>query len=277
MRMRFTVVSYALGLMMHVCAIAGITIVPPCENDFKEKDFPFVGQLININNGVSGSAVAIGNGKFIITSKHCVTHDGKTYGMLLDGSNFVYIQNDQYVMLNKIWSNEGCDMAIGLLTTPVRQSVKLANYKIKSKQDFYGVGYGMGCSKINSNKLEFDLPYGTKRVYKNTIQGCFENEQLHVFKKIETEAIFYFILREKGSRHGEPILGEGMPGPGDSGGGLFVYNNGEFELFAIVHAIKTESPMYAYATDCFAQKTWIQTIVLDAFSCEKQSINDFHL
>lgn len=270
MRLRYFLFSLVLCIFTSIRAYCGVTLLPLCENDLKTTDFRFVGQLINMNSGVVGSAVAIGNGKFIVTAKHCVTHNGKLDGMLLDGSNFVYIQGEKYVTINKFWSNEACDIAIGLLNDAVPHTVRIANDQIPEGATFYGAGFGKSCSILNDKKLDFDIDYGTLRVFKNTIKGHFEDVQFHIFRSLHLSQVYYFNLRFPGSQFGEPIQGEGMPGPGDSGGGLFVNNNGKIELFAIISAIKVDAPFYGYATDLFSQKKWIQILVGDSFSCENE-------
>lgn len=270
MRQRFFFASFVLCLLTtFFVAQAGVTVVPLCENDKNENDFPFVGKIVNFKNGICGSAVFINEGKHIITSKHCVTHDGKPDGMLLDSSNFLVQSGDDYYMLSKLYDCPHSDIAIGALFRTAKYSIKLMNGEAPAKSSFYGAGYGKSSTKISEASIEFDVEYGTKRVFKNTLQGCYEEYGPSGFGGVSTSKIYYFNLRHKNSKYGEPIQGEGMPGPGDSGGGLFYLNNKNLEMFAVIYAVQTSSPYLCYAIDVGTQKAWIESICPDAFSRNK--------
>lgn len=267
MRQRFFFVSYVLCIFLTILsAHAGVTILPLCENDRKLEEFEFVGKIVNFNNGISGSVVFINNGNHFITSKHCVTHDGKPEGMLLDATNFVVQQGEEYFLVSRMHQNSHCDLAIGELYRPAKRSVKLLNGQLYGNESFYGAGYGMSCTKTDTEILQFDIEYGTKRIFKNTLQGSFEDYYPTLLGNLITAKIHYFNLRRPGSPCGNPIQGEGIPGPGDSGGGLFIDNNGSLELFAVIFAVQTHAPFFSYAVDLYTQKKWIESICPQAFS-----------
>lgn len=86
--------------------------------------------------------------------------------------------------------------------------------------------------------------------------------------KVETEYFFY--LRDPASNLA--IEGEGIFGPGDSGGGIFIDNHGQLELVGVVRALTLESPITGYFVDVYSCKKWISEIVPDAF-CEEKVIS----
>lgn len=253
-------------------ANAGVTILPLCEYDKKIDDFDFVAKIINFNSGVAGSVVFINEGKHFITSKHCVTHDGKPDGMLLDSSNFVIQSGDDYFVVSKLYQNPHCDIAIGELSKKAKNYALILNTSVARGVNFYGVGYGMSSSNTNDETIHFDIEYGTKRIFKNTLQGCFDDYHPYFLDAQIISRIYYFNLRKPNSQFGNPIQGEGMPGPGDSGGGLFVDNDGSIEVFAVICAVQTKHPYISYAIDLFTQKKWIESICPHAFSKRKISL-----
>jgi hypothetical protein len=247
-----------------------VTVIPLNSNDKNAQDFPFVGSLVNINTGASGSAVVIGDGSHIITARHVITHDGTQEGLVLEGANFVFTLEGEGFLVERVFANESSDVAILKLIKKAPCSIKLYNSEDSLNKDFYGVGFGKGSTMACSNLIIWDLPYGTKRIFKNTILGS--RYEIRISNnKITLEKKLFFVLRESGNSFYKPIEGEGMHGPGDSGGGIFINNNGNMELVAIINSILPQSPIAGFVADLYYCKSWIESIVPNSFA-DKQSI-----
>lgn len=247
-------------------ADASVTIVPLNEKDKTAQDFSFVGSLVNINNYSCGSGTVIGDGSFVLTSRHVITHDGRSDGMVLDPSNFVFILDGTGYSVEKIYANNPNDIAILKINGKYPRAIKIhASNKLVGK-DFYGAGFGKSSSNPQYNKIDWNIDYGERRIFKNTIAGSISSIVIQNSTiKVETEYFFY--LRDPASKLA--IEGEGIFGPGDSGGGIFIDNCGQLELVGVVRALTLESPITGYFVDVYSCKEWISSIVPDAFCEEK--------
>ena len=252
-------------------ASSSTTIISLSKTDKTDKDFPYVGSLINMNNGTGGSGTVIGDGSFVITARHVITSDGSKKGMLLDSSNFLFIAENKLVSIDEVYGHPFCDLAILKLSEKLSTAAKISQRRSITGIEFYGVGFGKGCKDPKFNSINWDVPYGTKRVYKNTIQSVETYIEFN-YGYVQKERNIVFVLKNistLGQDRGA-IQGEGMHGPGDSGGGLFISSyNHENHLIGIISAIGTEPVIFGIATDALNCKEWITQIVPDAFEAQK--------
>ncbi len=247
-------------------ADASVTIVPLNQKDKTAQDFSFVGSLVNINNYSCGSGTVIGDGSFVLTSRHVITHNGRSDGMVLDPSNFAFILDGVGYGVEKIYANNPNDIAILKINGKCPKAIKIHASNNLAGKDFYGAGFGKSSSNARYDKIDWNIEYGERRIFKNTITGSISSIVIQGSAiKIETEYFFY--LRDPASKLA--IEGEGMFGPGDSGGGLFIDNCGQLELVGVVRALTLESPITGYFVDVHSCKEWISGIVPDAFYEEK--------
>jgi hypothetical protein len=79
--------------------------------------------------------------------------------------------------------------------------------------------------------------------------------------------MYYFMLRGPSSKVdiGQAIMGEGMHGPGDSGGGIFSRFDNQFYLLGIIDAIYDEAPITGFAVELATHRKWIESVVPEAF------------
>jgi hypothetical protein len=261
MKNKFTLLSILL------CAFQSYAVVvykPLCENDKKAEDFTYVGGIQNILTGGAGSAVIIGEGQYLITARHCLTLSGTVEGQVVCAEALIYFDNQNSYHVSEVYASEKADLAICKLNVKLKSYAKIIP-ELLVDDEFYGVGLGKSSSQINFEKMDFDLPYGTKRVFKNNVLGqmmkqrCFDNSE-------KSYLLHFYMMRNENSPFGEPILGEGMHGPGDSGGGMFTYYNGELCLFAIICSTYYEKPLTGFGVDLFTNLDWIEKIVPNACS-----------
>lgn len=252
-----------------VAANASVTIVPLNPKDKTSQDFSFVGSVVNINDFSCGSGTVIGDGSFILTSKHVITDNGTANGLVLDPSNFAFVIEGTGYIVEKIYANNPNDIAILKINMKYPVAIKLHASNNLVGKDFYGAGFGKSSSNPKYNKIDWDIEYGEMRIFKNTITERTISITVKDSKiKIENDYIFY--LRDPASRLA--IEGEGIFGPGDSGGGIFINNCGQIELIGVIKAISLEHPIMGYFVDIHSCKDWICKIVPDAF-CEEKVIS----
>lgn len=263
--MKKYIIAFCLLMLCFTTLIdGGVVANPACQMDLKAKDFPFVGGIYNKHTKSAGSAVVIGLGEFIITARHCVTTSLDIAGDAVCVDDIVFIVEDKNYAISQIVLNPDADLAICRLVEPHTSSVKMFPYLTLS-DEFYGVGVGRGASKINYDKLDFDLPYGTKRVFKNEMQGLIMKTFVDELRTERKFVMYYYMLREK-SFFENQIMGEGMQGPGDSGGGLFLYHDQQIKLIGIISSVSDERPIAGFAVELTTQKEWIESVVANTFS-----------
>lgn len=241
----------------------GVVVNPACQLDLKSKDFPFVGGIYNKHTKSAGSAVVIGLGEYIITARHCVTKTLDIAGEAACVDDVIFIGDDKNYAITQIILNPNADLAICRLLEPHTSSVQIFPY-LTLNDEFYGVGVGRGSSIINYEKLEFDLPYGTKRVFKNEMQGLIMKTFRDEKQQDQKFVMYYYLLRDK-SFFENQIMGEGMQGPGDSGGGLFIYVDQQIYLIGIISSVSDERPIAGFSVELTTQKEWIDSVVQNAF------------
>lgn len=241
-----------------------VVVNPACHLDLKSRDFPFVGGIYNKHTKSAGSAVVIGLGEYIITARHCVTTTLDIAGDAACVDDIIFIGDDKNYAISQIILNPHADLAICRLLEPHTSSVKIFPY-LTLNDEFYGVGVGRGASAINYNKIEFDLPYGTKRVFKNEMQGLIMKTFKDEYEQDQKFVMYYYMLREKSFSENQ-IMGEGMQGPGDSGGGLFLYHDQQIYLIGIISSVADERPIAGFSVELTTQKEWIDSVVSNAFS-----------
>jgi len=262
-----------LLLLFPRTALSGVTVIPLGKNDKVISNFQFVGMVKNVNNYSGGSGTVIGDGSFVLTAKHVVTHNSQDTGMLLDSSNFVFeIDNKSYKIL-KVYGHPLADIAIIQIDGVYEKTAKLSFSKDFVGQEFYGVGYGKSSTNPKVNNLVWDLEYGTKHVYKNRIDA--ENINIKITGNNITKArIFIFDLSDPADldKPNGAVSGEGMHGPGDSGGGLFIIEDEELHLFGIISAMTIDFPYMGFVHDVSFCREWIESIVKDAFAIPKPQV-----
>jgi hypothetical protein len=261
------ILSFIIAIcLLNFYASSAVVVNEMCKYDKNISDFPFVGGIYNLRTQGAGTASIIGKGRYVITARHCVTSEGQIEGDTEKPENLMFITNTHNYRISDVYACADSDIAICKLATPSESYVQLKKpIKLMLEEEFYGAGVGKGCSTVSYESLNFDLPYGTLRIFKNAIQGAIVKTFTDECKNQHKFILYYYVLRDPKSPLGPQSLGEGMHGPGDSGGGLFVFEDDALQLFAIISSIVVESPITGFAADVGENSVWIRSIVPDAF------------
>jgi len=254
-------------------ALSSVTVVPLRANDKTIDNFKFVGMMMNVNNASCGSGTVIGDGSFVLTARHVVTHNGSDTGMLLDGSNFVFVIGDKSYRVLNVYGHPSADIAIVKIDGVCEKTAKISYSKSFAGKEFYGAGFGKSASKAKFDCVDWDVEYGTERFYKNRIDIESINLKI-VDNNIIMTRIFIFELSDPatlGQKDGA-IDGEGMHGPGDSGGGIFILEDGELHVFGVISALTLKPPYAGFIHDVSSCREWIENIVKNAFATPNNQV-----
>jgi len=254
-------------------AKSSVTIIPLGKSDKNINDFPFVGKIENKKFYISGSGTVIGDGSFVLTARHVLTNNCSQKGTISDISNFIFEIDDKIFEVEKIYAHEVADLAIIKLKGKADHSAKLSFSTDFIGSEFYGVGFGQSSDKPNINKIEWNIPYGTKRIYKNTIST--KSIDIYIIgSSVKVEKSLFFMLKDPCTlgKIGGAISGEGIHGLGDSGGGAFIIEDNELHLFGVITSMTIKFPFIGVITDLSLAKDWISSVVADAYASPKKSI-----
>ena len=254
-------------------AFSSVTIVPPKAGDKAIENFDFVGMMLNVNNGSCGSGTVIGDGSFVLTARHVVTHNGSDSGMLLDGSNFVFFFIFKKYKILNVYGHPSADIAIVKIDGVCDKAAKISYSNSFAGKEFYGAGFGKSASNATFDSIDWNMEYGIKRIYKNRID--IESISLRIVgNNITMTRVFIFEVSNPatlGQKDGA-IEGEGMHGPGDSGGGVFVLEDGELHLFGVISAMTLNFPYTGFVHDVSSCRKWVESIVKDAVAVPKNQV-----
>jgi hypothetical protein len=182
--------------------------------------FPCTG-MVGHSDGMGGSTfdcsgTVVGNGMFVLTARHCL--DG-----IADPQNARFSQNGVTYFGQEIMRHPTADIAIIKLGVMLSDSYPVACPATLTGLQFCGVGFGVGSSNGGTATSTWDLPYGTKRVFYNVIDGLSPDGGLN------GERAFEYSLTIPGG-----IAGEGVHGPGDSGGPMLSNINGTVSVVGVL-------------------------------------------
>jgi hypothetical protein len=250
-----------------------VTVVPMDPLDKNINEFPYVGMVNNYGFYSLGSGIVIGDGTFVITAKHVLSDNGRPDGGIYPVDNYTFDHAGTTYKVEQVWCHPYSDVAIMKLKGKITSTVKIRNNDNLISSEFYGVGFGRSSSMPKFDKIEWDLGYGTKRVFKNTFSVAdFRKYRATKDREEYVEKVMLFMVRNPAIESFErAIPGEGIFGPGDSGGGLFVKNEvtGEMELAASINSILQSGRVFGYGIDLVYIKKWISGIVPDAVALPK--------
>lgn len=183
--------------------------------------FPCVGMvgMTDANNmdtfGCSGTVV--GNGMFILTARHCV--DGIT-----DPQKALFKRNGVTYPGQEIMRHPTADIAIikiGVMLSDAYPLYCPPSSSSTTGLQFCGVGFGYSSNPGGQAGSVWDGVYGTKRVYYNVIDG--PDTGLYGEPTVQ-----YSLTIPNG------IAGEGLHGPGDSGGPMLYNDNGMLKVMGVL-------------------------------------------
>lgn len=271
--MRGFLITLITLLTTFTAANSSVIFIPFSETDKKVTDFPFIGQIVNINNGICGSGTVIYSGEYVLTARHVITATAEEQGLLLDSSNFVFVLGGKTYTIEKVYGSNNVDLAILKLKEKAPVFAEISKTSFLFGHEFYGVGFGRSISIPDMNDLKWDLSYGTLRHFKNRIEG----EYIDIVGKngvVTVRDLLMFTLEKEDSLNqaGGSISGEGMHGPGDSGGGIFILEEGKLKLAAVVSALTTKAPYMGLLSKIHPHLDWINICTGNISKEEKPSV-----
>lgn len=222
------------GLIVLPCS-ASVTRGNPFQGQFTS-DFPGVGLFGHIGLGSSPacSAVAIGDGSHVLTTRHCVTLSGGISGATRPAGDFWFQAGGGVFRGVEVFADFDADLALVQLDSVVPDAYDLWTPDLPTElgQTFRGVG--LGANDPNGNGVWGPGGEGVKREFANTFDAISPGSIAG-----QGEVLRYdFDLLSAG--HIGDL--EGLHGPGDSGGGAFLADpsGGESWLLAGVMSSSTQ-------------------------------------
>ena len=185
--------------------------------------FPCVG-MVGSRNATTGldefgcTGTVVGNGMFILTARHCL--DGIT-----DPQNAKFKLGNTTYSGFQIFRDPNADMALIKLGTMLPDSYPVSCPPTTNPNNtgvqFCGVGFGFSSNPGGTATSVWDGIYGTKRVFYNVIDGPDTG--------LYGEPTSQYSLTIPGG-----IPGEGLHGPGDSGGPMLQTINGVVTVIGVM-------------------------------------------
>lgn len=181
--------------------------------------FPCVGK-VGHSDGMGGSTfdctgTVVGNGMFVLTARHCL--DGIT-----DPQDARFNLNGTTYFGFDIMRHPTADIAIIKLGVMLSDAYPLyCPTGSTTGLQFCGVGFGYSSNPGGMATSVWDGVYGTKRVFYNVIDG--PDTGLRGEPTVQ-----YSLTIPNG------IAGEGLHGPGDSGGPMLYNDNGMLKVMGVL-------------------------------------------
>jgi hypothetical protein len=182
--------------------------------------FPCVGQVGHRNTTTGGndfdcSGTIVGNGMFVLTARHCL--DGIT-----DPQDAKFRVGDTTYSGFDIMRHPTADIAIIKLGVMLSDAYQLyCPTGSTTGTQFCGVGFGFSSNPGGTATSVWDGVYGTKRVFYNVIDGPDTGLR-------GEPTVKYSLTIPNG------IAGEGLHGPGDSGGPMLYNDNGMLKVMGVL-------------------------------------------
>lgn len=229
------VVGLLFLLSMTPIAYSSIRVVEMDPKDKTAQDFSSVGYILNAY-GFNGSGVLIGpNRDYVITAKHMVTKTLEIDSEIVkpDALRFYLFGQTELTVcsVEEIITEDQWDIAILKIHNPSIHKEVIGSLIVPDEtffldnDIFYGVGFGLNSKNPETRPTKYDEAGSRSRlIFKNRIE--------HIFK---STGLFTYTLSDPSTfeKSNGAIDGEGLVGPGDSGGGAFIEYKNEFLLGGI--------------------------------------------
>lgn len=216
-------------------AYPSIRVLEMPKKDKTEQDFRSVGFILNAY-GVNGSGVLVGpNRDYVITAKHVITKKLEIGAEIVepDDLRFYLFGTTEVTVcdVEEIITEDKWDIAILKINNPsVHKEVKgvlvIPDEAFMLDNDiFYGVGFGLDSKNPEKRPTKYDESGPRNRmIFKNRVDRIFKNNGLFTYTLSDPSTF---------EASNGAIDGEGLVGPGDSGGGAFIEYKNEFLLSGI--------------------------------------------
>ncbi len=213
-----------LFILTSASAYANVNKADPA-NGTTTLQFPAVGQFGD-SARLNSSGTAILGGRHILVARHQVTVDGSIAGAIRPADEFRFKVDAVTYKGEAIYADFGADLAIVRLDGIAPYSAPLWSTAQGTElgQTFQAVGYGYVDDNADGHWGPGGL--GTKRLFANTVDEIREG----TLPDQGTVLRYDFDLIT-----GEPVGElEGIAGPGDSGGGAFLYDGSQWRLTGLI-------------------------------------------
>jgi hypothetical protein len=214
----------AVGLCSEL-ATASITIADPL-NGTPTTSFSGVGRFGDVGR-FYGSASAFNGGRHILTARHLVTTDGTIGGGLKSPSSLRFQLDDSIAVAgSNVFASFDADLAIVELATQVNASF---NLWLGASGDEVGATFtavGFGGTDSDGDGLWGPSGFGSKRLFENKVNAIQSGTIVG-----QGQILRYDFDKTSGDPVG-PL--EGIHGPGDSGGGAFLFDGTQYMLAGVM-------------------------------------------
>lgn len=188
--------------------------------------------------GTTTCSATLINSEWLITAAHCFDNTSNPITLaFLDGGGFAFVEE---VVIHPEWSQgmltQGGDLALLRLSNPVT-NVTAANLYTGSNE-LGAIGTGVGYGRTGTGNTGHLPGLGVKRAGTNVIDALGSDRG---FDESILLTDFDNPLRESDSTYGSalPTDLEYQVAPGDSGGSLFIEENGQFYLAGVTSFINS--------------------------------------
>lgn len=198
-------------------------------------EFAAVGRVFSIGVG-AGSGTLIADGRWVLTAAHVVYGAS---GVLFEIGSSLYDATNVFIHPGYVPGSVAHDLALVQLSTVVPGVNPAALYtgNLELGQVGYSVGYGFGGNGLTGFDPE-TYPYGTKRAMQNVIdlfidpQGGITPDGTIFLSDFDSPGGNANTLAPFGS-DANPLLLEGLGAPGDSGGAVFIFQDGRWYVAGV--------------------------------------------
>ena len=190
-------------------------------------DFLAVGQFGTTSSStINGSATAVFDGWYVLTARHLVTSDLTITGSVRPAAELRFRLNGTDYGCSSVLADFGADIALVKLNQTCGVSVSLYSAAAGSEagQIFWAAGFGQ--TDTTGDGTWDAGTGGIRRSFRNTVDSI-TNGTLSG----QGTVLRYDFDKTTGSPVGQD---EGIHGPGDSGGGVFLWDDGEYRLAGVL-------------------------------------------
>ena len=173
---------------------------------------------------MNGSGTAVLDGNYVLTARHLVTTGGGIAGSLRPASDLQFQLGGMNYSAVAVYAEFGGDVALVQLSAPCPMYVELYTGASGSEfsQVFTAIGFGQNDSDGDGRWGPGGL--GVKRAFQNRVEGIIDSG-------VQGSVLRYDFDMTSGDAVG---VSEGLNGNGDSGGGLFLWNSGKWQLAGVL-------------------------------------------
>lgn len=214
-----------MSLLHYLIAAVLITSVTKKNVTTNIKDFKNVGVIENTFAHTAGSMVVINDGSWILTCTHVFKDIN---GNIAPLNNFLVSLGEYSGEVEEIYPHPTADIALCKLKKGTGLTGSTLSRKVLGKDtEIWLTGYGFGGEIVGDESVKYNQHFGNFGVCTNKIDDIFTLNKSIV-------ALYSVSVNKNSTEH------EGIIGFGDSGGGVFIYNNDKIELVGISMAISGE-------------------------------------